>query len=67
MIQKRNILTSGLAEQGGLQGLVLLIFQTLSIFQKEEKAIPCGHLLCFISNAVKKRPVELYENFEGVA
>ena len=25
------------------------------------------HLLCFISNAVKKRPVEIFQKIEGVA
>ena len=25
------------------------------------------HLLCFISNAVKNRPVDEFQNFEGVA
>ena len=25
------------------------------------------HLFCFISNAVKNQPVDLFENFEGVA
>ena len=25
------------------------------------------HLLCFISNAAKNQPVDIFENFEGVA
>ena len=25
------------------------------------------HLFCFISNAAKKQPVDIFENFEGVA
>ena len=25
------------------------------------------HLFCFISNAVKKQPVDIFENFVGVA
>ena len=36
-------------------------------FFKIHNILPGLHLFCFISNAVKKQPVDIFENFEGVA